>query len=105
MNSSKKTGAFQPQTLDVDETIFDKNLKIIDDNELDDNISGLFPGMTKNENASAAQKYKMQRKLLPQDEYPTVQVCEIHEGQNLPYTSQLKIALTKHEIRILGYFF
>jgi len=74
MNSSKKTGAFQPQTLDVDETIFDKNLKIIDDNELDDNISGLFPGMTKNENASAAQKYKMQRKLLPQDEYPTVQV-------------------------------
>ena len=76
MNSSKKTGVFQPQTLDVDETIFDKNLKIIDDNELDDNISGLFPGMTKNENASAAQKYKMQRKLLPQDEYPTVQVCK-----------------------------
>ena len=84
MDSSKKTGVFQPQTLDVDETIFDKNLKIIDDNELDDNISGLFPGMTKNENASAAQKYKMQRKLLPQDEYPTIQVCKIHEGQNLP---------------------
>ena len=45
---SKNSGVFQPQTLDVDESIFDKNLKIIEDHALEDNISGIFPGLNKN---------------------------------------------------------
>lgn len=71
---NKTSGVFQPQTLDVDESIFDKNLKIIDDQSLDDKISGIFPGLNQNANASTDKKYKTERKLLPHEEYPTMQV-------------------------------
>ena len=70
---SKSNGVFQPQTLDVDESIFDKNLKIVDDQELDDQLTGIFPGLTKNANVSKS-KFKPERKLLQQEEYPAVQV-------------------------------
>lgn len=69
----KSNGVFQPQTLDVDETIFDKNLKIVDDQELDDQLTGIFPGLGKNANLSTS-KFKAERKLLPQEDYPAVQV-------------------------------
>ena len=71
----KNSGVFQPQILDVDESIFDNNLKIVDGKDLDDTLSGIFPGVSKNANASAAKQYKHERsKLFPQAEYPTVQV-------------------------------
>ena len=72
--SNKKSGGFLPQTLDVDDSIIDNNLKIIDSNDLDDKITGIFPGLVNNANASTAKHYKSDRKLLPADEYPTVQV-------------------------------
>ena len=71
----KSSGVFHPQTLDVDESIFDNNLKIVDGKDIDDTISGIFPGLTKNANVSASKQYKHERsKLFPQAEYPTVQV-------------------------------
>ena len=70
---SKSKGVFQPQTLDVDESIFDKNLKIVDDQGIDDQMTGIFPGLGKNANISTS-KFKAERKLLPQEDYPAVQV-------------------------------
>ena len=71
---NKKSGGFLPQTLDVDDSIIDNNLKIIESKELEDKITGIFPGLVNNANASTAKHYKNDRKLLPTDEYPTVQV-------------------------------
>ena len=48
-----------------------ENLKIVEDQEIDDKIAGIFPGISQNSNA---RKYKTERKLLPQDDYPAVQV-------------------------------
>ena len=76
MNQPQGTdnGVFQPQTLDVDETIFNKNLKIVDGNELEDKMSEVFPGLTKNPNLPLGKEYKQERSLFPQQEYPTIQV-------------------------------
>ena len=82
---NKNNGAFQPQTLDIDESIFDKNLKIIDEKNVDDTISGIFPGLAKNASASTAKQYKAERKLLPQEQYPTVQVQLFISWPNLTF--------------------
>ena len=71
---NKKSGDFLPQTLDVDDSIIDNNLKIIENKDLEDKITGIFPGLVNNANASTAKHYRNDRKLLPTDEYPTVQV-------------------------------
>ena len=71
---NKKSAGFLPQTLDVDDSIIDNNLKIIENKDLEDKITGIFPGLVNNANASSAKHYKTDRKLLPTDEYPTVQV-------------------------------
>ena len=73
----KNTGVFQPQTLDVDESIFDKNLKIVD-KDLEGSISEIFPGLDNASKPYSTQNYKNERKeLFPQQEYPTIQVLAI----------------------------
>ena len=71
---NKNSGGFLPQTLDVDDSIIDNNLKIIENKDFEDKITGIFPGLVNNANASTAKHYRNDRKLLPTDEYPTVQV-------------------------------
>ena len=72
--AKNNNGGFLPQTLDVDDSIIDQNLKIIDNQSVDDKISGIFPGLVNNANASTAKHYETNRKLLPTEEYPIVQV-------------------------------
>ena len=72
--TNKKSNGFLPQTLDIDDSIIDNNLKIVENKDLEDKITGIFPGLVNNANASAAKHYKTDCKLLPTDEYPTVQV-------------------------------
>ena len=104
---NKKSGGFLPQTLDVDDSIIDNNLKIIENKDLEDKITGIFPGLVNNANASTAKHYRNDRKLLPTDEYPTVQVlnkiCNEHHVKiiNLIYLkSQNNIMNIKY---IIGY--
>ena len=70
---SKKSSGFLPQTLDVDDSIIDNNLKIVENKDLEDKITGIFPGLVNNSNTSSA-KHRTDKKLLPTDDYPTVQV-------------------------------
>ena len=59
------SGFFQPMTLDVDEKILDKNLKIVSD-AADDEFGSIFPGMS----SKPVEKVS----LLPEPDYPSVQV-------------------------------
>ena len=72
----KEKGCFQPQTLDIDETIFDKNLKIVD-NELETQLSGAFPGLKPSIAATSKQFTQEPNQLFPQAEYPAVQVRHV----------------------------
>jgi hypothetical protein len=62
------SGFFQPMTLDVDEKILDKNLKIVNDSA-EEEFSSLFPGMT-----TKQEKSRDKVSLLPEPDYPSVQV-------------------------------
>jgi hypothetical protein len=69
MNISQSGGVFQPQTLEVDERIFDKNLRIIDD---DDSNESHMPHFLRHDQHSMVKETK---RLLPEPELPSLQVC------------------------------
>ena len=69
-SSDAKPGFFQPVTLDVDEKIIDRNLKIVTD-DTEEEFSSIFPGMTQ---ASAPPRNQDRMSLLPEPDYPSVQV-------------------------------
>jgi hypothetical protein len=69
--SDPKPGFFQPVTLDVDEKIIDRNLKIVTD-DTEEEFSSIFPGMTQ---SSSAPRSQDRMSLLPEPDYPSVQVC------------------------------
>ncbi len=66
MNVSRQGGYFQPRTLDVDEKIFDRNLRIVDGVGEDDNfgMGGTAAAIAKSSKTS----------LLPEPNYPSLQV-------------------------------
>lgn len=73
----KGGGIFQPQTLDVDETIFDRNLRIVDgedgsgDGGRQDVLSSLLGGDTKR----SVRDKKVDRILMPdQQNLPSIVV-------------------------------
>jgi len=68
--SDPKPGFFQPVTLDVDEKIIDRNLKIVPD-DTEDDFSSIFPGMAQ---ASAPARNQDRMSLIPEIDYPSVQV-------------------------------
>ena len=74
MNVSKKTpgGIFQPQTLEVDERIFDKNLRIVDEMN-EGNISNQLFEKSQNSQSS----------LLPETALPSISV--IPDPGNVQY--------------------
>ena len=103
--SKKKSSGFLPQTLDVDDSIIDQNLKIVENKSFDDNITGLFPGLVNNANASTAKHYKNDRKLLPTEDYPTVQVFNTIKFYKFSSTRNFLCSevLSTENILIIGY--
>ena len=70
--SDSKSGYFQPMTLDVDDKILDRNLKIIHD-DTEDELNEIFPGMMASQSHLASAKSDT-LSLLPEPDYPSVQV-------------------------------
>jgi hypothetical protein len=65
-----KSGFFQPMTLDVDEKIIDRNLKIVTD-EAEDELGQLFPAI-----GQIRDTHQDRVSLLPEPDYPSVQVVK-----------------------------
>jgi len=79
MNRSAKTeGIFQPQTLDVDESIINRALKIVDDDVIgggsDVTGSGLFPSSGRSSSSAAKQLGLKSSPLLPAENLPVIKV-------------------------------
>ena len=65
---SNAAGFFQPMTLDVDEKIIDRNLKIVTD-ETEEELGQLFPAIGQNR-----ERNQDRVSLIPEPDYPSVQV-------------------------------
>jgi len=75
MNRSTKTdGLFQPQTLDVDESIINNALKIVDDGGGSSASSGLFPTTSGASTVGKGKVLNPKNPLLPSESLPVIKV-------------------------------